>query len=301
MTKSTRRFLSALALSASLLSGVSQSAWAAPVTAPQPPAAIAQAGGETAPPSSSKPEAPPPNASSTTTGSEVRLEPIMWLPTATARVKVGDPLFRNTLSVGGTVTPEQALPNLHISFAGRIEGRCERWGGFGEIFYLSSSQPAKILGKGGTLGSQLTMGQVAGFYRTNQGSVPIDLIAGVRIASLENKLDFSSAQFVELGGKGFNISRGNTDLYPIVGARVTFPLSQKLSFQAYGDYGGFGIGNSLQTWRAQGMFGYDMNASTRLLVGYNAVNYSSSTGRDTATVRKNATFYGPALGMSFKL
>lgn len=233
--------------------------------------------------------------------SEVRISPLVWLPTANASVTIGDNRFNRTLSLDGTVTPSETLPNLHISFTGAIEGRSGRWGGVGEIFYISTSQPAKIAGVGGTLSNKMTLSQVSGFYRVIPGKVPVDLVAGVRIASLENNLDFSSARFAVLGNQGFDVTRSKTDFYPIVGARVGLPISNKLGFRVYGDYGGFGIGNNLQTWRAQGVFGYDICSTVRLDAGYSAVGFSGNSGNGVTSYRYNTTFHGPVFGASFKI
>ena len=214
---------------------------------------------------------------------------------------MGDPRLQRAVSVDGTVTPGEMLPHMHVSIAGRVEGRDGRWGGFGEIFYASDSQSAKVLGVGGTLNTKMTMGQIAGFYRVNPGEVPVDLVAGVRIANLSNQLDFSNSHFAGLNNQGFDITKGHTDLYPVIGARVAFPLAKKLTFQIYGDYGGFGMGNNLQTWRAQGTFGYDMSQTTRLALGYTAIGYSGNRGSGVTADKYNATFYGPTIGLSFKL
>lgn len=289
------KLVSTIALSALLLGGASSLTLAAPA----PAAAVAQADANAAPTPAPSPAAAPSPSSSD--DSEVRIEPVIWLPTTNASVTVGDARFNRTLSLNGTVTPGEMLPHMHVSFAGRVEGRDGRWGGFGEIFYSSDSQSAKIAGVGGTLNTKMTMGQIAGFYRVNPGEVPVDLVAGVRIAGLSNQLDFSSARFPILGNQGFDVTRSHTNLYPIIGARVGFPLAKKLSFQVYGDYGGFGIGNNLQTWRAQGTFGYDMSTTTRLTLGYTAIGYSGNHGNDVTTDKYNATFHGPTVGVSFKL
>lgn len=289
------RLVSTLALSALLLGGAASLATAAPA----PAAAVAQADANAAPTPVPSPAATPNPSSSD--DSEVRIEPLIWLPTTNASITVGDARFNRTLSLDGTVTPGQLLPHLHVAVAGRIEGREGRWGGFGEIFYSSDSQSAKIAGVGGTLNTKMTMGQIAGFYRVNPGEVPVDLVAGVRIAGLSNQLDFSSAHFAVLGNQGFDITKSRTNLYPIIGARVAFPVAKKLTFQVYGDYGGFGIGNDLQTWRAQGTFGYDVSQTTRMTLGYTAIGYSGNHGTNITRDKYNFTFHGPTVGISFKL
>jgi hypothetical protein len=143
--------------------------------------------------------------------------------------------------------------------------------------------------------------QLSGFYRVARGRVPVDLVAGLRIGSVTNTLDFNGARIVALGGQGFRVSRATTAIDPIIGARVTFPLGKLLSLQVYGDYGGFGLGDDQHTWRAQGVLGYDVTPSVRLLLGYTAINMSSRQGTGTTTVHFDNTFRGPSLGASFKL
>lgn len=297
------RFLVVLAAALLLGSAAITSALAQDVKASPTPAAGTGAGNDQTPPTPQNGQKPAPNKSKANTPDdvEVRIEPIIWVPTTDSTVSIGDPRFTGTKTFNGVVTPAEAISDLHFGLSGRIEGRDGRWGGFGEFLYFSLGAPATVKGIGGTLNDNLGMAQLSGFYRVTQGDIPVDFVAGMRLAGTSVNLDFSSAQFKVLGGQGFNVTRSDTVVDPVLGARVAFPLSKKMFFQIYGDYGGFGIGNNQQTWRGQGTFGMDMCENTRLLLGYCAINFSGSRGIGTSLVQTNTTFRGPVLGVSFKL
>lgn len=237
----------------------------------------------------------------TASDSEIRIEPVIWLPFVSANASIGDVRFANDRTANGVISPSDLKGKLHFAACGRIEGRTGRWGGFGELFYVNASAGTTFENFTGTFNTKFTLAQLAAFYRVYDGKTPVDVIAGARMISSTNRLDFNSARFPALGGQGMSVGKTRTDIDPIIGVRVSVPFSERFVGNLYGDYGGFGIGDNQQTWRVSANVGWNATRTFRMSLGYTAIGFSHQSGSGTTLVKSSAVMHGPAIGFSFKV
>lgn len=90
---------------------------------------------------------------------------------------------------------------------------------------------------------------------------------------------------------------------PIVGARTTWTLGNRVAATIAGDVGGFGVGSDF-TWQALGVVGYRFGLLAEdnavLFVGYKALyqDYREGSGRNE--FEWNVTMHGPMTGLAIR-
>lgn len=129
------------------------------------------------------------------------------------------------------------------------------------------------------LGNFLAIYQVIG-----NPEMKLDVFGGARV----NWIDF------ELSA-GPGITKDETWVDPVIGARFEAPLPNDFFFRALGDIGGFGAASDL-TWQALAGFGWRFSESGALLLGYRAIGTDYQSG----DFSYDLTTHGPVLGAEFK-
>lgn len=129
------------------------------------------------------------------------------------------------------------------------------------------------------LGNFLAIYQVIG-----NPEMKLDVFGGARV----NWIDF------ELSA-GPGITKDETWVDPVIGARFEAPLPNDFFFRALGDIGGFEVSSHL-TWQALAGFGWRFSDSGALLLGYRALGTDYQDGNFSYDM----TAHGPVLGVEFK-
>jgi hypothetical protein len=121
-------------------------------------------------------------------------------------------------------------------------------------------------------------------------------MAGVRYWNFDNQITLNI-----FPNSPFSSSR-TTDLWdPFVGLRLSKRLTEKLSMNLTGQYGGFNISQSTpnDSWEAVGTVGYDFTKRITLLAGYRALGVSTYNKTGQGDIRANLTLQGAVVGCKF--
>ena len=124
-------------------------------------------------------------------------------------------------------------------------------------------------------------------------SASVDVAGGFRAYDLSMSADSAGGAAPPLG---FSSSEQWID--PIVGARVSAPLSGRWYASGYGDLGGFGIGDASNlNWQVTGTVGYRFNERWSMLAGYRHFRVDKTlNGRDMTL-----ELSGPVIGLNARL
>lgn len=118
----------------------------------------------------------------------------------------------------------------------------------------------------------------------------LELLAGGRYLSLENSLGITTPN------NHISVESNDEYLVPIVGARLSYDVSQTSHFWLRGDVGGFGIDNVTNTWQGILGYAYSLSDSTDIGVAYRVLKIDiNKTNANT-----NTYLYGPEVGIAFK-
>jgi len=186
-------------------------------------------------------------------GWSFRVTPYVWAPT-----------MDTSASIGGDPEAETETSVLEVlEFAALVTGEA-RNGPFvllGEFNYLNLGSDAE--GPGGRVSADIDLEGVlaalsAGYAVYASDRARVDGFAGARLWSLDTSVDFANLP---------EASASETWVDPIVGVRATYAVTDKLSVQALGDVGGFGVGSELQ-WEVLGRVGYAFNDRFTLAGGW---------------------------------
>jgi len=166
--------------------------------------------------------------------------------------------------------------NLDFGAMGTFEGRKGRWGFLVDAIYMKLGTSATAYRTGpGPIGAPLTVSAdlkmeqtmlaAAATYRLSEGTAVTDLVAGARYVKLDVTAQVDATLFSRTGIESRSGDKDWVD--PYVGLRVQYPVNQRLTLVAYGDYGGFGVGSD-STWQAILGVSYDFSRTISGKFGY---------------------------------
>jgi hypothetical protein len=177
------------------------------------------------------------------------------------------------------------------------EARYGRWGIVTDFIYADLAD-RKFYDAGLIESVKLHVNQYiwtqAGAYRAYQdGSTWIDVLAGLRLVSMDQTLSVTARDpFAASGDISDSVGLDRTWVDPIIGIRSAIAISDGWSIRSEGDIGGFDA-NSKLTWQAFAALGYDATESTRVLVGYRGLGYD----HDRDGFIYDTVMHGPIVGM----
>jgi opacity protein-like surface antigen len=197
-------------------------------------------------------------------GWQYEVMPYLWATRMKGDIQAG-PLPK----VGVDMKFSDILENLDFGFMTAFEARKGRWGFLFDGMYMKVSDSATASVPGIAVGAKMQIKQsmLAGAvaYRAIEGTIPVDVIGGLRY----NKIDVEAKIDASLYGQAGAVKRSGDKLWtdPYVGARVTVPINEKWKGIGYVDIGGGGAGSDF-AW--QGMAGliYSYSPSTTVNMGY---------------------------------
>lgn len=132
-----------------------------------------------------------------------------------------------------------------------------------------------------------------GFRLIDGKMIKADALAGIRYWHFGENVTFSP------GTLGFDFSKSQNWVDPVVGGRIVTALSPKVGITVAGDVGGWGTGSQLE-YQVVGLLGYKVKQNMTLQVGYRYlyVDYEKNGGRDAFV---KATTAGVIFGVTITL
>ena len=220
-------------------------------------------------------------------GWHFQLTPYLWLAGLSGTVGVAENL--PTTSVDASFG--DIFNHLDAGIMALGEARHGRFIVLTDVSYVSLSDDA---GNTGTLlGSAQVHAKsfnstVEGGYRfLDSPSIMVDGLAGLRVFSVHNEVDFAGGILPPT-----NAESSNTWVNPVIGVRVNSPLGSGFSLNGYVDVGGFGI-DSDWTWQIYGGVGYQVTQSMTAYAGYRYLDVH----HEDAGFLYDVSQQGPLLGL----
>ena len=219
-----------------------------------------------------------------------QLTPYLWLAGLSGTMGVSQNLPTTTVDASfGDI-----LKHLDAGIMALGEARYGRFMLLTDISYVSLSANA------GNTGALLGPAEVhaKSFFSTIEGgyrlvdtpAVTADGLAGLRVFSINNELDFSGGVL-----PATSASSSDTWVDPVIGVRANAPLGSGFSLNGYVDVGGFGI-SSDWTWQIYGGVGYQINNSMTAYGGYRYLDVHHQDGG----FLYDASQQGPLLGLGIR-
>lgn len=214
----------------------------------------------------------------------------LWLPGVHGNVGA----FNRTVAV--SASPGDLLSNFRFGIMGFIEPSYKRiifpvdlmWIRLGDNRAIPF--PNLRVNTANIKGSELLLTPKIGYRIVDLEKLKIDALAGFRYWHFTESLSFSPPNIVP----SFSSSQNWVD--PLVGGRITVPLSPKAAVTIAGDVGGWGAGSQLD-YQVVGLLGYRIKRALTLQAGFRYLDvYYTSAG----TVINLATS-GVIFGISINL
>ncbi len=155
------------------------------------------------------------------------------------------------------------LDNLDKAFIINITAKKGQFSTWLDIVKMEISDGGKVA----ALAVDLEMGQIgAEIALAYQLSVHenVEVFSGIRYVDVDSKITFSGDGPI---GIGKIVRIGDDWVDPFVGIRGTWPVSERWSFRARGDIGGFGVGSDF-SWHGVLMANYQYSDMVSFKAGY---------------------------------
>lgn len=240
-------------------------------------------------------------------GWALQITPYMWAAGLDGHISP----FRR----GPTISVEKSFSDVMdgLNFGGfvNIWGRHDRFVFSGDIMYVDTNDshntgqlPALTIPgvgpipPGGNIDAkvdtkQFTATLMGGYRVIDTPQFTLDALGGARVWHISNDVKLTGSHGGMSGSVSYGESFGWVD--PLVGLRVLLPLTEKLSFQAQADIGGFGAGSDL-TWSALATVNYVFTDRLSASVGYKAL----AVDYDHKGYVYDTRLSGPVLGMTYR-
>jgi len=234
------------------------------------------------------------NAAADDTGWHFSVSPYLWL--AGAHGNVGA-LGRN---VGFKASIGDLLRHLRFGIMGTVEARKDWIILSNDLIYMRLSSdralaPPILSGFTANLTADaFILNPKVGLRLINQEKIKVDAQTGFRYWYFHENVHFSPSPL------GNNYSATQDWVSPVVGGRISAPLSPKLSVVIGGDAGGFHAGSQLE-YQIFGLLAYQLKekrTKRMLLVGYRYLNVDYKGSRDIGG-RVNLALSGVVIGTNF--
>lgn len=165
---------------------------------------------------------------------------------------------------------------LDFAAMGTFEARKGRWGVLADAVYFKVSEEGSLTGPLGfaSLAANAAVTQqmysLMATYRATEGVTTVDLVGGLRYASVKWDVGIqASVPVLPAADRRFVQTKDWVD--PVVGARIQHALSDRWMLVGYADIGGFGVGSDL-SWQLLAGVNYAFSPSIVGKVGYRYVS-----------------------------
>lgn len=208
-----------------------------------------------------------------------------WFPAMEVDATIDRP--RGSVSADVSTSATEILDALNFGVFGTAEARRGRLGLFGDVFFtdLGVSETGPLGGRQ-SVANDLFMFTGAGAWRLwEDGGSFVDAYGGGRVVSLDST--------VTVGTR--SASKSTTYVDPIVGARVGYAATDRVTLNASANIGGFGAGSEF-TWEAYAGANYAFTERFSAELGYRylSIDYEND-GKEI-----NMQMFGPFTALVFK-
>ena len=186
------------------------------------------------------------------------------------------------------------LGNLNFAFMGALDIEHNRFVAIGDIMYLSVSakaegiqNPAFLTGK---VDASVFVGTTMLGYRVvDKGPLFVDLLVGGRLTSIDVDLKLEGPLQTR------RASASPSNVTPLIGGRVRFPLGEKWGLALYTDVGSL-FDNADVKWQVVGTVQRDLGKHWRMAAGYRymSINHTKND------MDFDVSLSGPILGFTYK-
>jgi hypothetical protein len=217
-----------------------------------------------------------------------RAAPYGWLTAVEGDVGIG------SLTTPVDISMSDTLDSVDMTFMGIFEVGYNRWSLGVDLIYAKLSQDIE---GGGHLFDSFRFEQKQWFvtpalsYRVmDTEAYQMSVYAGARVTAMEVEL---TGRFARGGEESRVVDSSWVD--PLVGIRGQARITERSFFRYSGDVGGFGTSSDL-IWNVFGGFGYNVNESVGLILGYRAlgIDYSKDA------FHMDVVSHGPVLGLEVR-
>lgn len=239
----------------------------------------------------------------------LQVTPYMWAAGLEGRISP----FRR----GPTISVEKSFSDVldSLNFGGfvNIWGRYGRFIVSGDVMYVDTSDshasgplPAfgipglgVVIPAGASVEAKVDTKQVTatlqGGYRiVDTSQFTLDALAGARLWHISNDVTVNVSH-PAIGTRSASHGESFGWVDPVIGLRAFLPVTDRLSVQAQGDIGGFGVGSAL-TWSALATVNYTFSDHLSASAGYRVLDVRYDRGGHTFDTRLS----GPVLGMTYR-
>ena len=219
----------------------------------------------------------------------VALSPYLWFPGVSGTAGAGP------ITVSVRASPGDLLSNFRFGLMGITDVSRSRFVAPLDLVWVrladEKALPPTNLGitSANFKATQFIVTPKIGFRLVNSEKVQIDALTGVRYWYFGETLSFSPSSL------GLQAHRSQNWVDPLVGGRITFPLSPKIVVSVGGDVGGWGAGSQLD-YQIAGALGYKIDPDWTIQAGW---RYLYANYRGQAIF--DAHMSGVAFGLTYNL
>lgn len=218
--------------------------------------------------------------------------PYLWLNNTKTEVKTPNGSFDTTLTFGDIIN------NFEAGLEGHFEAGYQRWTFMFDFTYLKLEFDDEAISVSGhpvefsDITQTMYLIDTGIFYRlwsSSDSMASFELLGGARYLGSHLNL---SVNF----GEEIDVTDNIDSTSPIVGARLKYDFSPKISTWLRGDVGGFDVDGMRNTWSATAGIGYALAEHTQVGIAYRALEFDYKKSEDTSI---NYLMYGPMIGLNF--
>jgi hypothetical protein len=207
---------------------------------------------------------------------------------------------------------DDILDYLDFAAMGRMEAWKGKWGLTFDGVFMNLSEDRGYEGSRGVTNFNLDVDARLGmadfgfihrlfetrFGGMNEQRLIFEPYGGLRYGYLRQKIELN-VNIAGVGTTGATLGGSEDWVEPFVGGRVIWDLDDKLSLNARGDVGGFGIGSASDLlWQIALEADYKLSTNTSLNVGYRIVDLDYSRGSGASEFGVDLQAKGPFLGLT---
>jgi hypothetical protein len=174
--------------------------------------------------------------------------------------------------------------NLQFGAMGLVVARKGNWGFGADAIWMALGTTVR------NTNVDFNQGALA-FYGLRRLGAAADVTVGLRVNTLQGKLDFKTL--------GVDVSQDKTWVDPLVGLTLRTSAEHRVRLHVYTELGGFGAGSDL-TWQIFPSLGIRLSDRVSLDVGYRWLDMDYETGDGNARFGYDVLTQGPVGGLAFR-
>lgn len=185
--------------------------------------------------------------------------------------------------------------SLKFAAMGIVEARRQNFSLLFDLMYLNLQQGVPVPGggafSGGSSRVKTTEASVIGLFTlVERNNGRFELGGGLRAWWLNTEIRFDAGRL-----PGRTVDQTTNWVDPVIAARASLRLNDRLSLTGYGDIGGFGVGSEF-TWQVIATLDWRVSDWISASVGYRWIQIEYDSGRATIDLEMS----GPIIGASFR-